>query len=494
MLELRKHQWVAVDKVEFAIAKGERRIMLQAPIAFGKTACAAQMIYDRAKRGERSLFIAPALSLIDQTVERFQQYGLDDIGVIQADHPMTDSRRLIQVASVQTLMRRKVPDFSLGIIDEAHLRYLFLSRTMQREAYANIPFVGLSATPWSTGLGLDYSKLIVAGKMATMARGGWLKKLRYYCPIEIDASNIRIVAGEYHEGELSKLSSGKTILSNTVKEWIERASDRPTIAFCVDRAHAQALQSRFMLAGVACGYIDGNTDALERARIGSQLRSGEIKLVTSVGCLIAGIDWTFVNCILFCVKTKSRIKWVQAVGRGMRLHDGQEDCLLLDCAGNQKLGHPYDIHQEWLDDGKKEAKEKRKQQKDEQQEARKCAKCEALMPAGVHICPECGFEPKKQTEVIDLNAPMREIGVGGKTLSTSKFYGPDRQLWYSSFKAIANARKYANGWAARQYKEKFGEWPDKGKIHDIAIDNPAPEVSSWVQHRMIKWAKSRKNK
>lgn len=492
MLELRPHQTLAEQRVEFAIAKGETRIALQAPIAFGKTALAAVLMKRRAERGERTIFVAPALSLIDQTVERFYQYGLSDIGVMQAQHVMTDSRRIVQIASAQTLMRRKIPQASLVIIDECHLRFGFISKWMAEPDWKSAPFVGLSATPWSVGLGKDYKKLIVASTMREMAETGWLKRLRYFCPIEINADNIKLIAGDYHEGELSKVSSTRTILSDTVKQWKEKADGRPTISFCVDRAHAQAMQSRFVESGVPCGYIDGNTDAMERKRIGLQLQSGEIKVVTSVGCLIAGLDWTFVNCVLFAVKTKSRIKWVQGIGRGMRLHTGQEDCLLLDCAGNSSLGHPYDIKQEWLDMGDKDSKERKKKEKDEQKEPRKCSECGAMCQQGVLACPECGHEPKRQSEVVELNAGMRELGPGGKVIGKpDKIAYLDKQVWYSTLKGIGIARKYKPGWAANQFKEKFGEWPDMTVLHDVVLESGAPEVTSWVHSRMIRYQKGK---
>lgn len=493
MIQLRPHQQDAITSVEDAIAAGERRIVMQAPIAFGKTLCAAKLIEAREARGERSIFVAPALSLIDQTVERFYEYGLRDIGVLQAQHPMTSPHRRIQVASAQTLMRRRTPPASLVIVDESHLRFSFISRWMAQPSWKDTPFIGLSATPWSIGMGKDWRKLIAASTMRKMAGAGWLKQLRYYAPIEIDASNVRIVAGEYVDADLSAVSRSRMILSNTVKEWMDRASDRPTIAFCVDRAHAQDMQARFIECGVPCGYIDGDTEAIERQKIGRQLEGGEIKVVTSVGCLIAGLDWTFVNCILFAVKTKSRIKWVQGIGRGMRLHPGQTDCLLLDCAGNAHLGHPYDVHQDWLDDGSKEAAEKRKEEKGDVKEARKCPRCTAAMEPSAQGCSECGFEfPKKQSDVVELDAAMQEVNPGGtRGKESASQAGVDRQVWYSSLKAIGEAHGYKPGWPAVQYKERFSQWPDLRALHDVALGHPAPEVSSWVRSRMIRWAKRR---
>jgi hypothetical protein len=52
---------------------------------------------------------------------------------------------------------------------------------------------------------------------------------------------------------------------------------------------------------------------------------------------------------------------------------------------------------------------------------------------------------------------------------------------------IAAQRGYREGWAARQYKERFGVWP-KGLIdYDVPAD---VEVSNWVRSRLIRFAKS----
>jgi DNA repair protein RadD len=47
--------------------------------------------------------------LIDQSVEKLYAEGVRDVGVIQANHLMTNYAHPIQVASVQTLQRREIP-------------------------------------------------------------------------------------------------------------------------------------------------------------------------------------------------------------------------------------------------------------------------------------------------------------------------------------------------------------------------------------------------
>ena len=494
--ELRPLQAEAHENIRAEIDFCERRLVVQAPCGFGKTLLAAKMISENLEQGKRSIFTAPALSLIDQTVERFHQYGIRDIGVLQANHPLTAPHRKVQVCSVQTLMRREIPPADEVFIDEAHLQFDFVYKWMQRPGWEDVPFIGLTATPWARGMGKHWNKLVVAARLGEMVEQGWLKPLRYLAPIDIDTTGVKMIAGDYHEGQLSAASRKTTILADTVKQWLEHAKDRPTIAFCVDRLHAQDMQSRFMQVGVPCEYIDANTEAGERQAIGRRMESGESKVCVSVGCLIAGLDWTFVSCVLFARKTKSKMLWVQGIGRGMRLHPGQQDCLLLDCAGNQSLGHPYDIHYEDLDDGTADAKAKREEKDKKLAEPKKCPLCGAMRQPKLRSCPACGHIPTPPQSVTEQDGKLREVQRGGTSVSIREkarqdlLKLEDMQEWYSSLLAIQRQRGYAKGWSNVQFKDRFGNWPDKLGLHDAALDSPVPIVSSWVTHRMIKFAKS----
>jgi superfamily II DNA or RNA helicase len=73
-------------------------------------------------KSNRVIFTVPAISLVDQTVAAFEAEGLDGIGVMQANHPRTDTLAPIQMASVQTLARWQIPYTAVVIVDEAHIR------------------------------------------------------------------------------------------------------------------------------------------------------------------------------------------------------------------------------------------------------------------------------------------------------------------------------------------------------------------------------------
>ena len=121
--------------------------MLQAAHRAGKTVISAAIVERACWRGQSRSFIVPAVDLIDQTIARFTAHGVHAVGAMQGYHPATDGTQPVQVASVQTLRLRKMPEADLVIIDEAHRWFDSYIRWMAGE-WESIPVIGLSATPW----------------------------------------------------------------------------------------------------------------------------------------------------------------------------------------------------------------------------------------------------------------------------------------------------------------------------------------------------------
>ena len=231
--------------------------MLQAPTGFGKTLTAAHIIQRALDKGKRIAFTVPAISLIDQTVAAFEAEGIDCLGVMQGIHERTDRDQPVQVCSVQTLARRKRPDVDLVIVDEAHQLHREVFRWMAD--CPNIRFIGLSATPWSRGLGQYYDDLIIAATTADLIRDGYLSDFIVFAPSEPDLAGVRTVAGDFHEGELANAMDRPLLTGDIVENWLKRGEDRPTLCFCVNRQHAQHISERFVEVGVAV-RIHGRRD------------------------------------------------------------------------------------------------------------------------------------------------------------------------------------------------------------------------------------------
>ena len=482
-MQLRPHQTAALDMLKLSLGKGHKRPMVQAPTGFGKTVLAGAIVKGALAKGNRIIFCVPAISLINQTVQSFHREGIHDIGVIQADHEMTNPAMPVQVASIQTLHRRNIPMADVVVIDEAHRWFKFYERWF--ELWNAVPFIGLSATPWTKGLGKHYDDLIIAATTQELIDQGYLSDFRVYAPSHPDLSGVKTRAGDYVEEQLAEVMNENTLVADAVSIWRQKAENRPTLCFCVDRAHAKHMQERFKAAGVPAGYIDAYTEMPERDEIAKKFHAGEIKVVCNVGCLTTGVDWD-VRCIVLCRPTKSEILFTQIIGRGLRTAEGKDDCLILDHSDTHlRLGFVTDIHHEELDKG-----QERKNAKAEPKERlpKECPSCSFLKPAKVHECPACGFKPEKTSAIEAGEGELAELKRKNKT--NREMTPEQKKKFYGELKGYAISKGFKIGWAAHAYKEKFGVFPNFYK--DAKALEPTSDVLGYVRHLNIKRAKSKR--
>jgi DNA repair protein RadD len=481
--ELHEHQKLAEQLLRESLRSGHRRPIIQSPTGSGKTVLAAAIVEKALAKGKRVIFTVPKLSLIDQTVERFNEEGIKAIGVVQGYHPDTDATQPVQVCSIQTLRRRKLPEADLVLVDEAHEVHDFNREWMEKPEWKNIPFVGLTATPWTRGLGKLYDDLLVPTTTTELIQKKFLAPFRVFAPSHPDLAGVKTVAGDYHEGQLSAVMSKKELTADVVKTWLEKGEDRPTLAFCVDLAHARKLQEQFQAAGVACGYVDAFTSRQERNELAEQFRARLLQVVCSVGTLTTGIDWD-VRCIILARPTKSEILYVQIIGRGLRTGVGKEHCLILDHSDTTlKLGFVTDIHHEELDNGK--ANRSAKASVAEEKKPRECPACKALK--NTHVCPSCGFAPERQSQLKVI--PGKLVEIGSNFRKGKKDLGEPQSV-YSGLLWYGLKRGYKSGWAAMQYRNAFGSWPDGLAKVPMPATN---EQIRWIHSRQIAFAKGRAN-
>jgi DNA repair protein RadD len=481
---LRPLQAHSIEKLRLSLGSGKRRPVLLAPTGFGKTLVAAAVVEGALAKKKRVIFTVPMLSLVDQTVQTFWEEGIRDVGVIQGTHAMTDWSRPVQVASVQTLQRRRLPEADVVIIDECHRWYDYYGQWMNDPAWQSRPFIGLSATPWTRGLGQYFDDLIIAATTQELISAGLLSPCRVFAPSHPDLTDVRTVAGDYHEGDLSGVMNDAPLVADVVDTWGRRAENRSTFCFAVDRTHAKHLQAKFAEAGVSTGYIDAYTPTKERDEIKRQFHNGEIRVVCNVGCLTTGVDWD-VRCILLARPTKSEILFVQIIGRGLRPAEGKEDCLILDHSDTHlRLGFVTDIHHEALDDGRARTKPKAA---DRIRLPKECPKCSFLKPPRTRECPACGFKAEAidNTQVADGEL----VEITGRKKRGKVATEDERALFYAQLMGYAQEHGYSNGWAAHKFREKFDVWPND--YRNVPAMEPTPKMRSWIKSRQIAWAKSK---
>ena len=169
-----------------SMRRGNKRIILAAPCSFGKTRTAAWLLAEVAKRGKKCVFICDRIKLVQQALDDFESHGLR-VGVIQGSHWKYDPSAVIQIASIQTLARRHHRlEFDFAIVDECHTQYESLTKYM--EAYNKVPFIGLTATPYSKGLGAVWQDMVVPATTEQLLDEGYLAPVRYYAGAKVDVS------------------------------------------------------------------------------------------------------------------------------------------------------------------------------------------------------------------------------------------------------------------------------------------------------------------
>lgn len=491
-LNLREYQIGAIQDLRLCMAGGVKRVMLYSPTGSGKTEIGMAIIKGAIAKGKRVVFLCNRINLVSQASQRFYRAGIAH-GIIQGENTRSMESQVI-IASIQTVARRGMPDCDLIVIDEAHgvagssdFRAVILQRS-------NVPVIGLSATPFSKGLGKHYDPLqgplfesmVVATSIQKLIDDGFLVDCEIYAPAEPDMTGIKQSKNAFGEMDWSDVDVGRavdtpTLIGGIVEHWLKLSNGLPTVCFASNIKHSEHIVESFRAAGVAAEHIDCYTDEDERAAILARVASGETTVVSNVGILTEGWDFPACRTMILARPTKSLIRYIQMIGRVLRPHETKTHALVLDHSGTvQRLGFPTDDFPLELDDGK--AKEAAKQKKDEAL-PKKCPSCHHMKAPKVAICPKCGFKATMRSDVVELPGELQKLTKGAK-----KATAQDKQHLYSQLLAVKAAKGYSDGWVAHKYRAKFGVWP-KG-MKEYAID-PTPEVKAWLLSQVIAFANRR---
>ena len=487
-----KHQIDALEALRQSIGQGVRRIVLSAPTGSGKTVLAAAIIEGALRKGNRVAFVVSNLSLVDQTVEAFYAEGIRDVGVLQANHPLTDWSKPVTICSIQTLKSREAyPRANVVIIDETHVLHEFQKVWLMHPDWQKAVFIGLSATPYTKGLGKYFQSMIVVSTTKELIEAGVLSPFVVYATGHPDLRGVKIVAGDYHEGELSTVMQDKELTANIIQTWLAKWGKDKTLFFGVDCAHAQAVQQRFIDAGISCGYQDAHTPADERREIKRKFHNGEYRVVSNVSTLTTGTDWDC-RCLILARPTRSLMLFQQIVGRGLRTAPGKDKLVLLDHSDTtQRLGFVTDIYCDQLDDGKSKPK-KSKADDGEAPLPKECKSCHALRPPGRGPCPHCGQKPEISSEWVERDGELIEIKPGEiRKPSTEKhqYTREEKSRLLSELRWYARQHGYSYGWCSHKFREKTGVWP-RG-LDSVPMIEPSVETLSFIKARQIAWAKSK---
>lgn len=486
-VELRDYQADAFGQAREAVRQGARRILICAPTGGGKTVIASALMEMVKEKGKRASFVVDRLSLIDQTSATFDRYGLDH-GVIQGGHFRFHPSKALQLCSVQTLGRRRWPETHVDVFDEAHVLHATHKKRLEEKASI---VIGLTATPFTKGLGKWFDVVINVTTTRKLIDAGWLAPYRVFSCAEPDMAGVTVRStGEWDEKE----ASGKAleVVGDVVAEYLKHGEGRKFICSAVDTAHVDELARQFLAAGINVAtytYKDSEDDRADTTREFRKPDSAIRGLIT-VTAASRGFDVPDVSCVIMARPLrKSLAEHIQLFGRGLRIAEGKKDCLVLDHSGNmarfwQDCETFFDAGVQELDDGKKREKPKPKEKAEA--EPIKCPTCRHLhkpMP----FCPACGHEYPKRQAVQHVPGTLKELIAGGYRKELTA------QLWPQVVGYVLERRE---GEAAKKqalaiYRGMTGEFPKGAWFESTVPVAPSAEVRNRIRAEQIRFAKGR---
>lgn len=477
-ISLRPYQQEAVNQLRASFGAGKRAPLFQLPTGGGKTFVFSYVADGATRLRNRVLILVHRKELLTQASMSLAKIGLRHSLIAQDKHireaiglhveelsaPFVDLAAPVAVASVDTLIRRlgTVTAPQLIICDEAH--HLTKANKWGR-VVANFPdsrLLGVTATPVRTdgkGLGVNadgfFDDLICGPSMRELIGMGFLLQTIVYAPpLLFDMVGVHTQGGEWVTSEVEQKVNKQKVTGNAVEHYRRICPNVPAIAFCVSVKHSQDVAAEFRAGGFDFRPIDGNMHDTERRNLIRALARGQIDGLTSCSLIDEGTDIPVVGCGIDLAPTKSEARFLQRVGRPMRISPGQTKAYWLDHVGNVLVHGMPDAEREWTLDGRKKRKKG-----DGQAESRvavvQCPKCYAAhSPAPV--CPQCGHVYENDGRQVEQEeGELQEV-----TGEVAEVLRRKRKADLRNIKSLDDAYAYAKennykpGWAKVFWKKK----------------------------------------
>jgi DNA repair protein RadD len=402
-LSLRPYQRAAVEALYdyFAASAGNPLVVM--PTGTGKSLCIAGFTREAiAAYGDtRVLILTHVKELIQQNfMALLRAWPEAPAGIYSAGLSRRDIHAQILFAGIQSIHRhaRQVQRCDLVLIDEAHLLgrgdsgmyRSFLTQLNEINA-GLLKVVGFTATPYRLDSGMLhegkdrlFTDIAYQVPVLDMIQQGYL------CPVvpkqtttQLDVGGVGTRGGEFIAKDLEAAVDRDEVTRAAVAEIVQHGQGRGSwLVFCSGVAHARHVRDAIREHGVSAETVTGDTPGPERDGILAAFKAGRLRCVTNANVLTTGFDAPGTDLIALLRPTKSVGLYVQMVGRGTRLAEGKDDCLVLDFAGNTARHGPIDT----VDGRKKEPAG------DGEAPIKVCPACQTINHASVRHCIECDHE------------------------------------------------------------------------------------------------------
>jgi len=352
-VQLRNYQQEALDAMLKAERSGIKKQLVVLPTGAGKTVLFAHLPIVR-NDSLPMLVLAHRTELLQQAKNKIESMNPElSVGIEKAESKA--GKADVVVASVQTLGRgnsNRIEGFEQDyfktiIIDEAH--HAAASSYQKILNYFNSDYVlGVTATPQrsdSVRLVDTFDEIVYYKSIEDLINDGWLCPLiGYRVKTDTDISDVEITNGDYRQEQLAEAIDNPTRNTCIVNAFLDLASDKKTVIFAANIAHARNLASSFAAqTRTEVRVVLGETPDEEREQILKDFKSGKVQVIINVGVLTEGFDEPSIQAIILARPTRSTLLYTQIVGRGTRLNEGKPNCIIIDIADATKGKKPVSL-------------------------------------------------------------------------------------------------------------------------------------------------------
>lgn len=457
-MSLWPHQERGLTELRQAIAEGETKICLTCPTGGGKS----RMMFEWIKGDANSAAVYTDRRMLCEQLSRNMidngiQHGIIASGI---EGSIAD----VQLCMAQTMVSKcvkgmsYVPNVDFCIWDEAHKMG---GQTLLeiREKHWRAIDIGFTATP--LGIGHIYERLIVAGTNSELRDCGALVPAFHFGPDEPDikwVGQVKVDDGECGLPKKKREEFAHRVFGRVVENYLEINSERkPTVLFAPGVAESIWFAQELCKQGIPSAHIDGENVWLEGDlipkdqdlidKIKDMLATGRMSVVCNRFVLREGIDWPFVEHLIFATIFGSLTSYLQAGGRGLRASSGtgKTRCTVQDHGGNWHRHGSLNSDREWdlgFDDKIVAGIREKKLREKRELEPIVCPKCHAVRLSGPK-CFSCGHQHNTKVRVVlQQDGTLREMkGDIYRARRTAKKTVDLEKAWASRVRAVRNSQK-----------------------------------------------------
>jgi len=386
------------------------------PTGGGKTHIIGKIIKAYLYRNPTSdiVVLSHVKEILEQDYEKITKYTDEPIGLYSA---MLKSKTIerITVAGIQSVYKKASQFGNIGliIIDECHLvtdENTGMYRTFLAEFNAN--YVGLTATPFRPrGYLHEVKNALFTEICYDLTSSENFRRLideKFLCKLfskgthlKMDVSDIPLQAGDFNTKKMGKKFNTDEITELALSETVKIGEKyKKWLIFAIDIEHAEGIRDWLNDNGINTGIVHSRMNETEeesdRKLILDRYRSGFYRAIVNVNILTTGLDIPDIDLIVMLRPTKSPVIYAQSVGRGLRVAEGKDHCLVLDFAGNVARHGPVDditiVNKGEKGTGEAVTKE--------------CPACMAITHPAAKICEACGHEFEFKVKVTDTASDL----------------------------------------------------------------------------------------